>query len=171
MSLRLVLLSKERPLTARRLYLNLCTILCLGLSFTASAQTQKLDIRPYAARVSGDELRASFSGQTHDGAYNFSTTGEPGQHYEESHAPGGDVLYSERGTTADGLWDIYKDTLCYAYTNTHMTGGCFRVYRVANCYYFYSAQITEAKDEINRDYWTARSVIKGETPECEAAFS
>jgi len=52
-----------------------------------------------------------------------------------------------------------------------MPGGCFRVYRVQNCFYFYSDTLIEREDELDRDYWTARSVIKGDQPKCEAAIS
>lgn len=149
----------------------LLSLILLALPAGAAAQSQKLDIRPYAKRVIGDALRKSFSGKTHDGAYNFTEQGQSRFRYLETHAPNGDVVYSENGRPEAGLWDIYEDTLCYAYVSKLMTGGCFRVYRIDNCFYFYSSTLPEREDEAGRDYWTARSVIDGEVPECEAAFS
>lgn len=156
---------KARPI------MMLSAALLLALPASAAAQTQKLDIRPYAKRVTGKALRESFSGKTHDGAYNFNAEGQSRYSYLETHAPNGDVVYNENGRPEAGLWDIYDETLCYAYVSKAMNGGCFRVYRIANCFYFYASTLPEREDEAGRDYWTARSVIDGETPECEAVFS
>ncbi len=137
----------------------------------AMAQSQKTDIRPNANRVIGDDLRAAFKGNTHSGAYNFTEKGQPTRFYEEFHGENGRVNYKEGKLAEPGAWLIYKDTLCYIYDTSDMPGGCFRVYSVANCYYFYSDRLIERENELDRDYWTARSVIKGEQPKCEAAVS
>jgi len=138
-----------------------------------NAQSQKTDIRPNANRLIGETLRATFMGQTHSGAYNFTEKGEPTRFYEEIHGKDGRVIYSEVGVTQGdpGAWLLLKDTVCYLYDNAEMPGGCFRVYRVQNCFYFYSDTLIEREDELDRDYWTARSVIKGDQPKCEAAIS
>ncbi len=145
--------------------------LLLALPSIAMAQSQKTDIRPNANRVIGDNLRAAFKGNTHSGAYNFTEKGQPTRFYEEFHGENGRVNYTEGKLAEPGAWLIYKDTLCYIYDTSDMPGGCFRVYSVANCYYFYSDQLIERADELDRDYWTARSVIKGQQPKCEAAVS
>lgn len=137
----------------------------------AFAQSQKTDIRPSANRLLGGELRASFTGITHSGAYNFTEKGEPTRFYEETHKTDGRISYTENGRNDPGTWLIIKDTMCYLYDAADMPGGCFRVYRVENCYYFYSDQNIERQDELDRDYWTARSVHKGEQPKCEASIS
>lgn len=147
------------------------TALLLAGSLTAQAQSQKTDIRPNANRLLGDDLRKSFRGKTHSGAYNFTEKGEPTRFYEETHKSDGRISYTENGRQDPGTWLILKDTLCYLYDAADMPGGCFRVYRVENCYYFYSDQNIERQDELDRDYWTARSVIKGEQPQCEASIS
>ncbi|WP_154813592.1 hypothetical protein [Hellea balneolensis] len=138
---------------------------------TAIAQSQKTDIRPNANRLLGEDLRLSFKGKIHSGAYNFTEKGEPTRFYEEAHNTDGRISYTENGRKDPGTWLILKDTMCYLYDAPDMPGGCFRVYRVENCYYFYSDQNIELKDELDRDYWTARSVIKGEQPKCEASIS
>lgn len=145
--------------------------LLIGSPAAVYAQSQKTDIRPNANRLMGDELRSSFMGKTHSGAYNFTEKGEPTRFYEEFHKTDGRIAYSENGRDDPGTWLIMKDTMCYLYDAGDMPGGCFRVYRVENCYYFYSSQNVERQDELDRDYWTARSVIKGEQPQCEASIS
>ena len=51
-----------------------------------------------------------------------------------------------------------------------MEGGCFRVYKVGNCFYYYNDQIPEFSGELDRDYWTARSVKKGRTSELRTQY-
>ena len=135
------------------------------------AQSQSLDIRPYGQRITGDELELHFKGLTHSGAYNFTRSGEARAFYTERHNIDGTVLYKEDELTADGRWGVFNDILCYYYTNKDMVGGCFRVYRVENCYYFYSNSLPDDPNEIDGDFWTARSTRKGERQKCEAALS
>jgi len=145
--------------------------LLFGLPTISHAQSQKTDIRPNANRLLGDNLRTSFKGKTHSGAYNFTEKGQPTRFYEETHQDNGRISYTENGRNDPGTWLILQDTLCYLYDASDMPGGCFRVYRVENCYYFYSDQNVKRQDELDRDYWTARSVHKGEQPQCEASIS
>ena len=137
----------------------------------ALAQNQKTDIRPYASRLTGDALKAVFSGVTHDGAYNFTVKGEPRQFYKETTKESGRTTYQQNGQVSEGNWFIKNDVLCFVYDLKSMNGGCFRVYNVANCYYYYDNKIMPRRDELDRDYWTARSVKSGDVPECDAAIS
>ena len=154
-----------------RVYLSLLAISAIAVSPTAYAQSQSTDIRPHASRMMDIDLKASFTGQTHSGAYNFTAKGEPTRFYEERHNKNGSVAYSEGDGDEFGIWRVIKNKLCYLYDSNEMPGGCFRVYRVANCYYFYSDSLIEREDELDHDYWTARSTIKGEPPKCEATLS
>lgn len=154
----------------RRVCLSLVALFALTSEF-AAAQSQNTDIRPHANRMMDDDLRANFTGQTHAGAYNFTLKGEPTKFYEERHNKDGSVTYSEGDGNETGIWRVIKHKLCYLYDSNRMAGGCFRVYRVENCYYFYSDNLIEYEDELDRDYWTARSTLKGESPKCEAALS
>jgi len=155
----------------RHVYLSLAVLSLAAFPNDALAQSQNTDIRQPANRVTGNNLKATFAGQTHSGAYNFTAKGEPTRFYEERHGKEGEVAYSEGDGIEKGMWGVFKDILCYRYDSNTMAGGCFRVYRVANCYYFYSNNLIEREDELDRDYWTARSTLKGETPACEAALS
>ena len=154
-----------------RISLSLLALAYLGSAPLAAAQSQSTDIRPHASRMMDNDLKASFAGQTHSGAYNFTPKGEPTRFYEERHHKNGSVVYSEGDGDETGIWRVLKNKICYLYESNKMSGGCFRVYRVANCYYFYSDRLIERKDELDQDYWTARSTIKGEAPQCEAALS
>ena len=137
----------------------------------AHAQSQNTDIRPYGTRIVGDEITLHFQGLTHIGAYNFSQNGEARSSYTETHNNDGTVIYVEGDLKAGGRWGVFNDILCYYYDNPAMNGGCFRVYRVENCYYFYSNTLPDDPKEIDGDFWTARSTVNGETKKCEAAIS
>lgn len=141
------------------------------LASAALAQSQDIDIRAKASRVKGDALIEAFSGVTHNGAYNFSSEGRASSFYTETHLEGGAVKYTEDGRPHDGDWAVFRDQLCYSYDEADMPGGCFRVYKVGTCFYFYSATLIKRRDELDRDYWTARSVQDGDEPTCEAVFS
>ena len=153
--------SFHKPLAVAALAASL---LLPSISF---AQSQKTDIRPNANQVMGDEIKTIFSGQTHRGSYNFNSQGVARNGYTESHSPDGRVFYDEGKLKANGSWYVANDSLCFLYENESMNGGCFRVYRIQNCFYYYSNQIPRRNDELDRDYWTARSTPKGETPNCE----
>jgi len=155
----------------RRNYLS-SLIAILGLfAPLAYGQSQNLDIRPYAKRITGDDLKLHFSGKTHAGAYNFSLAGEARDFYTERHNKDGTVFYKEGAQSTAGRWGVFGDILCYYYTDAEFNGGCFRVYRIENCYYFYSNNLPDNPDEIEGDFWTARSTLKGERQKCEAAIS
>ena len=150
--------------------LSLCLLLMGGTSL-ATAQSQSTDIRPYGTRILGDDIASHFKGLTHIGAYNFTQNGMPRGTYKETHNADGTVLYVESGTETHGRWGVFHDILCYYYIKSDVNGGCFRVYQVENCYYFYSNDLPDMPHEIEGDFWTARSTINGETKKCEAAIS
>lgn len=149
--------------------------LSLGLFFvlseTAFAQNQSTDIRPSAERLIGTEITNAFSDVTHKGSYNFDRSGFASNHYIEEHFPDGRVIYYEGKLHREGVWFENNDTLCFVYKDNLMNGGCFRVYQVENCFYYFSDQIQLTEWELGEDYWTARSVVKGEMPQCEPAIS
>ena len=151
--------------------LSLSLLALLAFAPQALAQSQTLDIRPLANQVTGEALVTNFRGVTHDGAYNFSRDGKARARYIETHQPNGDVLYREGDMASKGIWFIRGDTLCFTYENAAMSGGCFRVYKVKNCFYYYSNRLPRREDELDRDYWVARSTRQGEDPQCEAAIS
>lgn len=142
----------------------------LAYPVTAHGQSQSIDVRSKAERLKGDALLDAFMGQTFAGAYNFTEDGKPQRFFTEVHSEDSQAIYTEDGNTTKGIWTIMQDNLCYRYKSSNMSGGCFRVYQVSNCYYFYDQRIRERPREIGEDYWTARSTLKGEEPDCEASF-
>lgn len=138
----------------------------------AAAQSQTYDVRPQANRVIGAELLRSFEGVTHDGAYNFDQAGRPGFRYTERHHKDGRVTYKEQGETITGRWSVTgTDLICYFYDTILIGGGCFRLYKLGSCFYFYSSSAVEKDDESEREYWTARSVKHGQKASCEGMIA
>lgn len=143
----------------------------MGAVPDAHAQSQTTDIRPDAKRLKGDELLGAFVGHTFDGAYNFTEDGEPRRFFTELHKDNNQAIYTEKGQTTDGIWMILRDAICYRYKSDRMTGGCFRVYKIGNCYYFYDQRRQENAREIGENYWTARSTRKGEVADCDPNYT
>ncbi len=147
------------------------TLLSLGLAATAAAQTQDTDIRPNADQLTADDIKTVFSDADMEGAYNFGRNGKAQSFYREIHNPDGTLTYEEDGIVEPGRWFIRKDALCFMYPSNRLAGGCFRVYRIKNCYYFYSTTRRQTATENNEAYWTARAVKRGERAGCERAIS
>lgn len=153
------------------LFRCLLALLCFGLAPQASAQSQSYDVRPQASRVTGAELISSFTGITHKGAYNFDLKGRAGNNYTEQHHADGKITYNEEGEVLTGRWRLTPDDMiCYSYESANLGPGCFRVYKIGTCFYFYASYFTAREDESDREYWTARSVIKGKSATCLGKF-
>ena len=143
----------------------------LGLSTPASSQSQDTDIRDNADQLSAKQIKSTFSGATMDGAYNFGRNGKAQSFYIEVHNPDGTLIYEEDGNIEPGRWFVRKDSLCFMYPSNQMSGGCFRVYQVKNCYYFYDAARRQVPYETGEAYWIARAVKAGERAGCDAPLS
>jgi len=152
-----------RPITA--------IALALGLSVTAAAQTQDTDIRPDADQLTAKQIKTVFADVKMDGAYNFGRNGKAQSFYKEVHKPDGTLSYEEEGKVDPGRWFVRNDSLCFTYPSNRLAGGCFRVYQIKNCYYFYSTSRRQVAGENGQPYWTARSVIEGESVKCVPGIS
>ena len=146
-------------------------LLTVGLSSAAQAQSQDTEIRPNADQLTAEQIKKTFSKATMDGAYNFGRNGKAQSFYKETHRPDGTLTYEEDGNVDPGRWFVRKDTLCFTYPSNKLAGGCFRVYQVKNCYYFYSASRRQVPGENGQPYWIARAVKQGERAGCEKAIS
>lgn len=173
MGLQLARSLTEKPLIVSQVLFKAIPILiiALGLSVSSLSQSQDTDIRENADQLSADQIKAVFSNVTMDGAYNFGRNGKAQSFYKETHKPDGTLTYIEDGTTEPGRWFIRKDSLCFMYPSNQLAGGCFRVYQIKNCYYFYSATRRQVAYETGEPYWTARAVKMGERAGCERAIS
>lgn len=155
-----------------RLMNGACISICLAavcmilMPITAEAQSQKTDIRKNANQLGSDEIIDVVAGQTYRGSYNFDRLGVARNSFIESHTEDGRVQYSEGPVSSKGIWYVKDDALCYEYVRPDMTGGCFRVYQIQNCFYYYSTLAPHREDEFDQDYWVARSSLIGETPNC-----
>ena len=145
-------------------------VISLGLAGTAMAQTQDTDIRPDADQLTADQIKTVFSDADMDGAYNFGRNGKAQSFYRENHNSDGTLTYEEDGAVEPGRWFVRKDALCFMYPSNQLAGGCFRVYQVKNCYYFYSTSRRQVATENGEAYWTARAVKRGERAGCEKAI-
>lgn len=146
----------------------------MALAFAAPAwgQSPDYDVRPQSQKLSTEQLATAFTGVTHQGAYNFDAEGNPGNRYTEWHADDGTILYREDSFVAKGGWTVIDGRICYRYDSVAISGGCFDVYQLGQCYYFYSARLTRNNARLPSgeewgDYWTARSVPKGGRATCE----
>jgi len=121
--------------------------------------------------LKGQQIKAVFAGVIMDGAYNFGRNGKAQSFYTETHNADGTLTYEEDGAVEPGRWFVRKDALCFMYPSNEMSGGCFRVYQVKNCYYFYDSARPQAPYETGESYWIARAVKMGERARCEKAIS
>jgi len=145
--------------------------IALALAGAASAQTQDTDIRPNADQLTADQIKTIFSDADMSGAYNFGRNGKAQSFYREKHNPDGTLTYEEDGRVEPGRWFVRNDAICFTYPSNQLAGGCFRVYQVKNCYYFYSTSRRQMPSENGQPYWTARAVKQGERAGCERAIS
>lgn len=150
---------------------GLTLFVALALPLTAESQTQDTDIRPNANQLTAENIKTVFSDVTMDGAYNFGRNGKAQSFYTETHYPDGTLSYTEDGVVNPGRWFVREDTLCFMYPTNRMSGGCFRVYQVKNCFYFYAAARKQVAREIGETYWTARATKQGEPAGCDPAIS
>lgn len=149
----------------------------LALSFAGlhgaplHAQSQDVDIRGDAKQLTGSALLSAYRGVTHKGTYAFLRDGTGTTHYTETTRADGTVEYKEGDLIAHGAWVPSQDSLCFRYKSDYMSGGCFHVWQIGNCYYYYATnQIgfgAASPSERPDTYWTARSVKSGETPDCD----
>jgi len=122
-------------------------------------------------RLNGDAILQDFLGTTFNGAYSLTKDGEPTRFYTETHQENSEVLYVENGESFPGIWTIRRNLMCYDYYSDAMNGGCFKIFRSGNCYYFYGDIVPSHLIGEEKNYWTARSVIKGQTPDCDPGIS
>ena len=136
----------------------------------ADEPTQDIDIRPDGVQITGEMLDLNFSGITHKGTYAILRENTGTKHYTETTMADGRVVYKEGDLVADGRWARDGDRICYIYQDDQMAGGCFYVYVVGNCYYYYSSNAAGILGARNGLYWIARSVKDGENASCEPAI-
>ena len=121
--------------------------------------------------LDGQGLLAVFSGQTHRGTYSFLRKDIITYAFSETTYADGRVKHIQKSHVKEvidsGQWEIEDDTICYDYDNERLRQACFRIYVVGNCYYHYQVSV----EGFPASGFTARSVIKGERPDCEPSVA
>ena len=136
------------------------------LGSMAAAQINVPDISTNAP-LSENELTSVFKGQTHRGSYNFIRPDMDTFSFEETTLSDGAIRHIQ-GTRIDtGKWSIKNTQICYVYDAEDLNPACFEIYQRGNCYYHYQKSL----QGISRSGFTARSVIKGEEPDCAPRIS
>jgi len=119
-----------------------------------------------ATPLSEAELTDAFKGQKHLGSYNFLTQDISSFAFEETTHADGSIRHVQEDKVDTGQWTIVKDTICYDYDDPSLRQACFKIYARGNCYYHYQV----STEGIVRYGFTARSVIAGQTPNCEPSY-
>lgn len=135
------------------------------------AHYQAIDVRINNNPLTAEALTIAFKDQIHNGAYEFNRKGIPGKRFVEATAADGSLVHIQGLRVDTGHWVITErsgqDHICYEYLTDPEFGSCFNIYPVGNCFYHYPLRDTGRESA----YWTARTVIKGERPDCELQIS
>ncbi len=112
------------------------------------------------------ELRAAFTGKTHRGSYNFLNRDITSFAFQETTTREGKIRHVQQGKVDTGTWKITDNIICYDYDDPLLLQACFRMYVRGNCYYHFQVSV----EHFPKFGFTARSVIDGETPNCEPSL-
>ena len=140
--------------------------LCFS-GFAAQAQTTNMPEPDHDTPLSNSELSAVFDGQTHRGSYNFRRKDIDTFAFEETTKSGGDIRHVQGGRVDTGDWSLTGNRICYRYDAEGLLPACFEIYQRGNCYYHYQKTI----NGVALESFTARSVIKGDHPDCAPQIS
>ena len=139
-----------------------------------SAQAQVNLPDPFSdAPLSEAELISVFKGQTHRGTYGFKRVNFISYGFEETTEADGGVKHVQDGHTDTGTYEINDDLICFNYDEnergefSRFNPICFNIYQRGNCYYHYQRSV---QSRAVRGF-TARSVIKGDNPDCAPQIS
>ncbi len=161
----------QKELVTKALGASYAALIVFAMLAVASAEDKPSqpvhDFMINNSPLKAEELRAAFSGKTHDGFYRFERESIPTHSFSETTTADGRVTHIQGPETITGTWRIKGDQICYTYDDTWRRELCFDMYRVGNCYYHYI--MTEAGRPIQA--WTARSHPRGEQPDCDAQIS
>ena len=123
--------------------------------------------------LSEAELVAAFKGNTHRGTYSFQRTNFKSFGFEETTRADGGVKHVQDGHIDTGKYTIKGTQLCFSYDQNERSEFsnsnpiCFNIYQRGNCYYHYQRSVNNTPIP----GFTARSVIKGDNPDCAPQIS
>jgi len=138
-------------------------ILCWPLSAVAFGPGETYPDIETETPLTTAQLEASFKGQTHTGSYNFLHKNITTFAFEETTFADGRIRHVQQGHVDTGEWSISNNLICYDYDDPGLSKACFEIYVRGNCYYH--SPINSSRGLYRR--FTARSVIAGQTADCE----
>ncbi len=133
----------------------------------AVAQDDNLPDPEQEAPLNAEEVSSYFKGQMHRGSYNFNVRNFEGYHFEELTQEDGTVLHRMGNRIDKGTWQATDNKICFDYKASDLLAACFTFYQRGNCIYHHQ----ETVEGQVAPRFTAVSVIKGETPNCEPPLS
>ena len=120
------------------------------------------------------ELKTVFKGQTHRGTYSFKRVSFKSFGFEETTKSDGGVEHIQDGHKDTGTYEIEGNLICFSYDENdrgefaQFNPICFNIYQRGNCYYHYQRSVSHRSIF---GAFTARSVIKGDNPDCAPQIS
>ena len=121
----------------------------------------------FESPISAEEVTRLFRGQIHRGSYHFQNPKFEGFHFEELTAADGRVIHRLGSRIDTGSWQQNGNKICFDYDSPDLLGACFTFYQRGNCIYHHQETVQGQM----APRFTAVSVIKGETPNCEPAVA
>lgn len=116
--------------------------------------------------LTGEELLKVFSGQTHNGTYSFLNRDITTFAFTETTRADGSVRHVQQEQVDTGRWTVTGNVICYDYDDPDLLQACFNIYARGNCYYHYQVSVL-GRTQFG---FTARSIIAGDTPNCEPSL-
>ena len=120
--------------------------------------------------LDGAELSEAFTNRTHRGSYSFRRPNIGTFAFEETTTDDGRTVHVHGDKTDLGTWRVRANVICFVYEDWDSRSGqhtaCFNIYKRGNCFYHYNLP----RGRVGAGRFTARSVHKGETPDCEPAM-
>lgn len=141
-------------------------ILIALMPFSVSAQEIFPNVT-HQSPLTAEQLDNVFNGQSHRGSYNFMRKSFTTYSFEETTFEDGTLEHIQADVVDKGVWAISETLICYRYANKAFQSACFEIYQLGNCYYHYLKTVAGRSQGV----FTARTVIKGESPDCAPLIS
>lgn len=115
------------------------------------------------------DLLAAFTDKTHQGTYNFRRPNIDTFEFEETTTSDGRTRHVHGPKVDTGTWRVKANVICFHYEGwqgelDHFA--CFNIYKQGNCFYHYGLSGFGR----GGGNFTARSVHKGDVPDCVPSF-
>lgn len=148
-------------------------IILIGLVIPTSATAQ---ILPDLHRLTGENLKNAYLGQTIDGIYKRPRERSGTNAFTESFYSDGTTYYREGDFTQEGHWYIENnDTVCFTYLDEApiplIIPHCFAVFESGTCQYAYALNNVRNGKPIHPNAWTAKTLIQGDISTCDNLVS